>query len=97
MQDLSPEGWKDVARMNASEIEFDWEACNPASSAPVYPERLTMTAVMLDDSTLETIRGALDRSHSHVYRDYLRGGNEMAWATELWAIDRACRVLGIDS
>lgn len=75
-----------------------------SSPTPIYPERFgTMTAVMLDDSTLETIRGALsDQFMAPIARLGLaewRNDPQLAAdaATKLWAIDRACRVLGIDS
>jgi hypothetical protein len=62
--------------------------------APVYPERFgTMTAVMLDSETLETITIALMEKQRRVLDDtYSETRQE-----DLAAIDRACRALGIES
>jgi hypothetical protein len=65
--------------------------------APVYPERFgTMVAVMLDDKTLDVIRlSFMEQIDNYVH--WLNVGlSGEYWATELWAIDRACRVLGIE-
>lgn len=74
------------------------DVCLDIAHAPVYPERFgMMVAVMLDGETLDTVRDALaDRSRTYVG---CLSWDDAApiWAVRLWAIDRACRALGIES
>jgi hypothetical protein len=97
---LSEEPLTDGARLDiapASTEQADWEACNPASSAPVYPERFgTMTAVMLHSETLETLSFVLGVRCDLCIEHMEESTNPSYWIVQLWAIDRACRDLGVE-
>jgi hypothetical protein len=71
--------------------------CLDIAGAPAYPERFgTMTAVMLDDSTLEAIEIGLATRLDHCLERLEISDVASYWVDQLWAIDRACRALGIE-
>jgi hypothetical protein len=79
----------------------DVDHLNELPAGP-YPERFgTMTAVMLDEETRKTIRCELsygiDRNTKYMDESNEKPtGYAAYWAAQLWAIDRACRALGIE-
>jgi hypothetical protein len=72
-------------------ITTAWENCNPASSAPIYPEAL-------DTDTLNVIRLALEARVDQIIEWHGRDSYATGlWTDQLWAIDHASRALGIAS